>query len=134
MAKAFTLAQIEELKRNPYTYEVTKKKISFTKAFKEIFYQKYREGMYPKDIVASLGYDPEVLGYSRIKGINGMIQKSLKEHGCLYEGRLPRHRVLNDDDLELTKENFVRMQHEVQLLRQEMDFIKKISSIRDSGK
>lgn len=134
MAKAFTAKQIAQLRNNPYTYKVTAKHISFTKEFKELFYQKRQEGMSLRDIIVSLGYDPDVLGYDRIEGISYLINKAMREEGRFHEGTRPRNSILDEDDPEVTKENFRRMQHELQLLRQEMDFIKKISSIKDSGK
>jgi hypothetical protein len=134
MAKSFTPEQIIELRKNPYTYKVTEKHIRFTKEFKELFYKKRQEGMSLRDTFTSLGYDPEVLGYERIEGISGLINKAMREEGRFREGTRPRHSILDEEDPEITKENFRRMQHELQLLRQEMDFIKKISSRKDSGK
>jgi len=134
MAKAFTTDQIIQLRNNPYTYRVTAKHIRFTKEFKELFYQKRQEGMSIRDTFASLGYDPDVLGKDRIEGISYLINKAMREEGRFREGTRSRNSILDEDDPEVTKENFRRMQHELQLLRQEMDFIKKISSIKDSGK
>lgn len=134
MAKAFTPEQITQLRSNPYTYKVSEKKILFTKEFKELFYQKRQEGLSVKEILISSGYDPEVLGEGRISGLCCQVNKAMKKEGLFREGIRPRNSILAEDDPEFTRENFLRMQHEVQLLRQEMDFIKKISSVEDSGK
>lgn len=132
--KTFTPEQIEQLKQNPYTYSVTKKSISFTKEFKELFYQRHKEGMSLRDTTISLGYDPDVLGKERIEGISGLLNKAMREDGRFQDGSRSRYSVLDDEDLEVTKENLHRLQHEIQLLKQELEFIKKISSIRDSSK
>lgn len=132
--KFFTPEQIEQLKQNPYTYSVTKKSISFTKEFKELFYQRHKEGMSLRDTTISLGYDPDVLGKERIEGISGLLNKAMREYGRFQDGSRSQYSVLDDEDLEVTKENLHRLQHEIQLLKQELEFIKKISSIRDSSK
>ena len=68
--KSFASEEIATLRSNPYTYKVTDKTIAFTLEFKEIFYSRLQEGVTPSTIVSELGYDSEVLGYSRIWGIS----------------------------------------------------------------
>ena len=58
MAKPFTLEQIAQLRKNPYTYKVTNCKIFFTAEFKKAFYQKRQEGLTLKETILELGYDP----------------------------------------------------------------------------
>ncbi len=59
---------------HPYTYKVTQCHLSFTTEFKELFWKHYNEGMTPKDILVSLGYDPDVLGENRVNGIRMHMQ------------------------------------------------------------
>ena len=81
-----------------------------------------------------LGYDPDVLGEKRIDGISHLINKAVREGKGFREGTAPRTSILDEECPELTRENFLKMQHELLYLRQEMDFLKKISSIKDSRK
>ena len=81
MAKPFTLEQIEQLRKNPYTYKVTDRKIFFTAEFKKAFYQKRQEGLTLKESFISLGYDPEVLGDKRIDGISQCVQADALDNG-----------------------------------------------------
>lgn len=134
MATAFTLEQIEQLRSNPYTYKVTVRKIFFTKKFKQVFYEKRKEGLTPKEIIIALGYDPDVLGQKRIDGICNSISKALRENGGFREGILPRNSILDEECPEVTKENFLRMHHELQYMKQEIEFLKKISSPDDTSK
>lgn len=64
----FTDSQIEELKANPYTLTVTTNQITFTREFKILFWSDYQNRMSPRSIFQKYGYDPEVLGRSRITG------------------------------------------------------------------
>ena len=134
MAKPFTPEQVEQLKSNPYTYKVSERKILFTKDFKQAFYEKRQEGMILRDIVAFLGYDPDVLGQSRIDSISYSINKVLRENGEFREGVRPRQSILDEECPEVTWENFLRMHHELQYMKQEIEFIKKISSPDDTSK
>lgn len=132
--KAFTQEQIIQLRDNPYTYKVTEKLISFTKEFKQAFYEKRQQGISIREAFISLGYDPEVLGVNRMEGVSYLVNKEARKGRGFHEGRQPRNSILDDEDPELTKENFLRLQHEVQYLQQEIEFLKKISSIEDTGK
>ena len=134
MAKLFTMEQIEQLRSNPYTYNVTSRKIFFTAEFKEAFYQKRQAGLTLKETLLELGYDPEVLGEKRIDGLSHMINKAVREGKSFTEGIKPRKSILDEKCPDLTRENFLKMQHELLYMRQELEFLKKISSLRNSGK
>lgn len=134
MAIAFTQEQIEQLRNNPYTYKVTQRKIFFTKEFKQAFYEKRQEGLTLRETIFALGYDPDVLGEKRIDGISHLINKELREDGGFREGIQPRNSILDEECPEVTRENFLRMHHELQYMKQEIEFIKKISSPDDTSK
>ena len=133
----FTPRQMDLLKKNEYTYEVTESQIFFTKAFKEKFWAMYQGGMTPRQIVTELGYDPDILGTKRLSGIQLTIKKQANRPGGFTEGK--GHRRTLESAMEGIEENpdretIVRMQHEILFLRQEMEFLKKISSIRNTEK
>ena len=125
MAKPFTLEQIEQLRSNRYTYKVTTSKIFFTAEFKEAFYQKRQDGLTLKETILALGYDPEVLGEKRIDGISHLINKAVREGKGFTEGIKPRTSILDEECPDLTRENFLKMQHELLYMRQELEFLKK---------
>lgn len=132
MGKAFTTEQMELLKTNPYTFKVSQKQIWFTAEFKEKFYRLRQEGLRSVEAIIELGYDPEILGERRIDGISHLIYKAVREGKGFHEGIAPRTSILDEEAPELTRENFLKMQHELLYLKQEMEFLKKISSIKDS--
>lgn len=134
MARQFTPEQIEQLKSNPYTYKVSNSTISFTAEFKKAFYQKRQAGLSLNETILALGYDPTVLGQRRIDGISHMIHKALREGKGYTEGTKPRSSILDEKYPEFTQENFLKMHHELQYMHQELEFVKKIFSKRDSKK
>lgn len=62
----FSAQQVEQLRSNPNTEFVSEKTIRFTPMFKNNFWDLYREGKSPAEIFLANGYDPKVLGDSRI--------------------------------------------------------------------
>ena len=134
MAKPFTDEQIKQLRENPYTFKVTSSKIFFTKEFKQKFYNKRQEGLTLKETIIALGYDPDILGEKRIDGISHLINKAVREGREFSEDIAPRTSILDQADPEVTRENFIKMQHELQYMRQEIEFLKKISSLKTSKK
>ena len=70
----FTEEQQKELRNNKYTARVTANSLSFTKEFKELFYQEYQMGSIPRDILREHGYPAEWLGKRRIWGITHCIK------------------------------------------------------------
>lgn len=134
--KRFTGEEMDALRQNPYTYKVTQCHLSFTAEFKELFWKHYNEGMTPKDILASLGYDPDVLGENRVNGIRRHIKEDSGKQDGFRNGRRPRSvsagagtNVPTDAADEVRQ-----LRNEVEYLRQEVEFLKKISSIRTSRK
>ena len=134
MAKQFTLEQIEQLRSNPYTFMVTDRKIFFTAEFKEQFALKRKEGYTLIEAVKSFGYDPDVLGEKRISGISHLVNKAVREGKGFREGPVQRKSDLDQPAPEVTQENFIKMQHEILYLKQEIEFLKKISSAGTSQK
>lgn len=134
MAKPFTADQLKELRSNPNTFKVTDYKLFLTAESKKNFYQLRQEGLTAKEAIIVLGYDPEVLGEKRIDGIGHLISKAVREGKGFREGTSPRTSILDEECPELTRENFLKMQHELLYLRQEVEFLKKIFSHEDFRK
>lgn len=124
--RSFTKEEQALLKQNKYTYSVSANTISFTIEFKKEFWKRHLAGERPKAIVEELGYDPELLGESRISGLQGMIRKQAEE-GNFREGQ-HRGYVSNHPDYSSMPDDqkLTAMEHELYYLRHEMDFLKKI--------
>lgn len=133
----FTKREIQLIKNNPYTYKVTESQIFYTKEFKEEFWRRYQAGESPRSIVEALGYDPDMIGQYRINGLQINIQKQAGRPEGFTEGkgrRKGRKTELYDVDNHPSEETIVKMQHELLYLRQEVEFLKKITSIKDTKK
>lgn len=72
--KKFSAAEQELLRANPYTEKVTEHQISFTLAFKEVFWRLSVEGCTGNMALRKLGYDPELLGFERVHNITKRIR------------------------------------------------------------
>ena len=138
MSKRFTAAEIKELEKNPNTLKVTDAHLSLTKAAKAEVLALIREGLSAYQIVKKLGYDPKVLGKSRCDGIRYCV---LKEDEAGHEQRQgypdrrsKRMSIEEIEGLPLDRESVSRMRNELIYLRQEVDFLKKISQVVKSGK
>lgn len=134
----FTEEEMERLRQNPYTYRVTKYQLSFTKEFKEIFYSEYQAGELPRQILIDHGYDPAILGDRRVWGIYRHLREQYEKYGGFRESG-PPHRTQSHAsaavEISAAEENELKkLRHEVDYLKQEIEFLKKISSIRTTRK
>lgn len=129
----FTEDQIKLLRENPYTFNVTSHSLYFTREFKEIFYQEYQEGKLPRQILEDHGYPADILGKRRIWGISSSIRKQATRESGFTEGTNTPLRS-SDTDGTSPEDTLRSLQHEVEYLRQEVEFLKKISSIRNTRK
>lgn len=134
--KGFTDEEKKLLRGNPYTYKVTQCHLVFTAEFKELFWKRYTEGMVPTDILRSHGYDPEMLGETRINGIKRHIKAEFEKEGGFSNRRRPRNTSASKmaRGAAASEDEIRQLRHEVEYLRQEVEFLKKISSIKISRK
>lgn len=136
--KPFTNEQILMLRQNPYTYSVTQFQLNLTKEFKEIFFSEYQAGELPRKILEDHGFDPAVLGERRIWSISGHIRKQYMKYGCFHEGSHTQEKRPPQEqpgDIPVSeKEELKQLRHEIDYLKQEVEFLKKISAVRITGK
>ncbi len=124
--KKYTQKQIKELKSNPYTLQVSDKRIFFTIEFKKIFWKKYQTGMSPRSIFKEMDYNLDYFGQ---KQIDSIVQRVKKEAlaGEFTEGYSRINRIkINEPSSDITPQNIKQMQNELLYLRQEVDFLKKV--------
>lgn len=125
--KEYTKKEMKELNANPYTLKVTKNQLSHTAEFKQIFWTKYQAGEAPRKILEDLGYNPKMFEQKRIDSLVQRIKKQALSGNGFTEGykRAGRLKIVSNE--EFTPESFAQMQHEVLYLKQEVEFLKKIS-------
>jgi len=123
--KSFTPDELQKIRQNPYVKSATNNMIRFTVRFKEEFWEQYQDkGLPPTQIMDSMGFDTEVLGETRIRGIAHHIKEQVDRGDGFSD---VRRTSLGSDKKPLPPSKAVnRMQHELAYLKQEMEFIKKI--------
>lgn len=109
---------------------MTERTITFTLQFKKEMLAGLQKGKSAKIIMKELGYDPGVLGESRISGIAYHLIKEAESPEGLHEGRYKPKVVkpVTEDELAAypPSHSLHRLQAEVSYLRQEVEFLKKI--------
>lgn len=134
--KKFTPKQMETLAANPFTYKVTALRISYTLEFKNLFLTRFEAGEPVKDIFASLGYDIDILGENRMYTFARRISKQA-EAGNLPTEEPPCVKLEKPVNIDYntmpTQQSVAAMQREIAYLRQQVEFLKKISEL-DNGK
>ena len=125
--KKYTQKQIKELKSNPYTFKVNENRIFFTKEFKKAFWIKYQGGMAPRKILEELDYDNKYFTQGQVDNIVQRVKKEAMT-GEFTEGqsRNQRMKIKEPNDLENKDPALIRMNHELEYLKQEVDFLKKV--------
>lgn len=124
----YTKKQQKELEKNPYTYKATENRIFFTKEFKKVFWIKYNAGMSPRAILKELGYDLSYFSQSQIDNIVQHLRKKSIAGEEFSEGYAKEKRPnikLPKPDTSL--ETIQQMQNEITYLKQEIEFLKKVS-------
>ena len=135
--KLFTEEELTILRANPYTYTVSASQISYTKEFKELFWNDYKSTrMTPREIFKKYNYDPDILGGNRITGFQQTLRKEVEQGLAFYDGPRPAgsRELLSMDNQEVSPETIRQLQHKISYLEQEIEFLKKISSSRTMKK
>jgi hypothetical protein len=135
--KKFTKEQMEILAANPLTYKVSVLRISYTLEFKNLFLARYENGEPIKDIFTDLGYDTDILGECRIYGFAGRLLNQIKEGRLPAEGSphiKPDKPVNVDYNTMPAQQSVAAMQREIAYLRQQVEFLKKITELDNTGK
>ena len=128
MKKLFTPEQQRELASNPYTLTVTDQQIKFTVEFKRYLLKALSDSSIRElQIFRNAGYDPDVLGRSRVDAIIRRVRKEAASEKGLRETATPRDKLLEEDLSKKRTATAIRdLQEEVIKLKQQIEFLKKI--------
>lgn len=124
----FTVAQVSELKDNPFVIKVSQKAITYEEGFKDIFIKKYNEGLNPTQIFRDAGFDTSVIGQKRISNFDSRTRKQAQRIEGFKDTRKdnlgrPRTKELTQD------EEIEQLKHRNDILKQENDFLKRVKFI-----
>ena len=137
--REYTAKEMKLLKANPYTFKVTKNKLYFTAEFKEAFWTAYQAGLAPRKILADFGYDLEMFGQKQIDSIVQRIKYQAQDGNGFRQGE--NHDRRKKDGLSIPKEASIESKealesilNEVKYLRQEVEFLKKITKTENTAR
>lgn len=134
MKTYFTEQEIETLANNLYTYKVSPSIIKFTDAFREDFWRLYLTNLPIKEIFETLGYDAEILGTKRVEGFVYNLRKQMLSDDQRKETQTRTCKIkrppIDVKYTDMKSADAIRaMEVELTYLRQEVDLLKKLSSL-----
>lgn len=136
--KYFTDEQVALMRLNSYTKRVSRSAIKFTEEFKELFWHDYTTTTITKRaLFKKYGYDPEALGIKRMEGFVYHLRKEkLTDEERTYTTAPAKERPsLKSDYSKMEPSEAIKlMETELKFLRQEVEFLKKISSVVNQKK
>ena len=128
--KTFTPEQKRELLANQYTKLVGSHYIRFTDAFWQEFGRRILAGEDRYAICRSMGYDPDIIGTKRLEYICRTIRNAQTT-----TARKTRKPPGDTKYSEMSQDEAIRaMETELTYLRQEVEFLKKISQLGKEDK
>lgn len=119
--RKFTAEQIALLKINQNTRSISETRIEFTPEFQEKASEMMRSGYGITAILALHDYDTEILGKDRIRGLGRKLRRESPSGACGGESGSGTGTGAVSDE---------RLRAENVMLRQQLDFLKKIISAR----
>ncbi|MCF0159044.1 MAG: hypothetical protein HUJ83_11100 [Veillonella sp.] len=136
--KQYTEEQLQRFLMNPYTFNATPYRITFTLAFKEFFMSQIDvQGMTTRKIMQAAGYLPE--DFSR--GALDQLRVHIKAQAASPEGLQPpkgqsieeKNKAFAEKKLaeQKTEQSIVELQKHVAHLEAQVEFLKKISFLSD---
>ena len=125
---------IIKLHASPYIIAVSQRSICFSVEFKRLAYEQILTGKHMRSIFADSGIDPDIIGDKRIQNFRYWVKK-YAERDAGFKNLRANNCRRPAKSREATLENRVRdLEHELAYTRQEVEFLKKITSIKDTKK
>jgi len=118
--KTFSPEEMKILSENLWVKKVTPKMLIFTDAFKEEFSRLYRQGNTSRAVIEELGFDPEMLGRTRVEGIQLIVKDYIAKKQ--FSDESPDIPVVSGSSV---TSQLKRMQHKLSYMEQQIEFIKK---------
>ena len=109
----FSPEELKILNKNPYTLKATSKRIMFTLEGKKKILALYEEGKAITQILREMGYDPDMSGHHRTKGIIAKLKEQADSKYGLHNGyarRTPKRMTAEQiAELQENPESYVKL-------------------------
>ena len=124
----FTDEQLRLLEENPYVVKASKKSITYSEEFKELYWIDYQNGMQPIEIFKKYGFDPYALGSRRRDNFTNRLKKQAAREDGFKDTRSKNSGRPSTKELSLEVQ-LERLKHKNEILQQENDFLKRVRFI-----
>ncbi len=129
--KKFSEEEMNHLRASSYVLDVSPSIVHFSAEFKKKFWEDIIAGKKPRDIVITLGIDPDILGEIRLNGLKGIIRNEVKS-GNGFRDLDSYNKYLEGY---ITPEGKIKyLEQQLAFKEQEIEFLKKIISLGQEGK
>ena len=120
--------QLRLLEENPYVVKASKKSITYSEEFKELYWIDYQNGMQPIEIFKKYGFDPYALGSRRRDNFTNRLKKQAAREDGFKDTRSKNSGRPSTKELSLEVQ-LERLKHKNEVLQQENDFLKRVRFI-----
>ena len=124
----FTDEQLRLLEENPYVVKASKKSITYSEEFKELYWIDYQNGMQPIELFKKYGFDPYALGSRRRDNFTNRLKKQAAREDGFKDTRSKNSGRPSTKELSLEVQ-LERLKHKNEVLQQENDFLKRVRFI-----
>ena len=124
----FTDEQLRLLEENPYVVKASKKSITYSEEFKELYWIDYQNGIQPIEIFKKYGFDPYALGSRRRDNFTNRLKKQAAREDGFKDTRSKNSGRPSTKELSLEVQ-LERLKHKNEVLQQENDFLKRVRFI-----
>ena len=124
----FTDEQLRLLEENPYVVKASKKSITYSEEFKELYWIDYQNGMQPIEIFKKYGFDPYALGSRRRDNFTNRLKKQAAREDGFKDTRSKNSGRPSTKELSLEVQ-LERLKHKNEVLQQENYFLKRVRFI-----
>ena len=124
----FTDEQLRLLEENPYVVKASKKSITYSEEFKELYWIDYQNGMQPIEIFKKYWFDPYALGSRRRDNFTNRLKKQAAREDGFKDTRSKNSGRPSTKELSLEVQ-LERLKHKNEVLQQENDFLKRVRFI-----
>ena len=126
--------EVEILRNNPNVKRVTAYTVCFTEEFRKKVYEEKLSGKPVAEILRKNGIDPDILGESRISGLSSTLNKMAKRTEGFSDLRSDNYRRPPKNGDESLEQRIKLLENELAYTRQEVEFLKKISQVKNTKK
>ena len=127
----FTETEKAELLSNPYTARVTDTSIRFTLAFKKYVMDNIdKPGMTSKKVFEAAGYKDDIVNYYVRRHAIDRFRKEAASKSGLTEPKTPKY-AISQARKNHTETEYKELEKRVELLEQQIEFLKKSQMLRE---